>query len=316
MALSRLSIVVPTRDTRGLTLACLAAVARELPRDGEIVVVDDGSRDGSADAIVAAHPTVRVLRHEASRGFSVAANAGLAAATGDVLVLLNSDTEVLPGALASLCRAIEGRPRLAAAGALLVEPDGRAQWSGGAVPDARWLFALASGVAALAARVPGYRRWRPVSGHRTGAVEWVPATAVALRADAWREQGPFDEGFRLYAQDLDLCLRLRAAAWEVAVVADARVIHHRGATVAGLAGATAARQQPELLWTDLLRAIAKQRGPEAAVAAARALRRGAALRIALRRCATPFVARTYRPAWQRDSAAYVRARAALSTTVR
>jgi hypothetical protein len=89
-------------------------------------------------------------------------------------------------------------------------------------------------------------------------------------------------------------------------------MHHGGATVARLPGATAARQHPERLWSELLWVVAKRQGAAAAARAARALRRGAALRIIARRLALPFVPRRRRAAWRRDTAAYGRARAALA----
>lgn len=312
MALPRLSIVVPTHDTRALTLRCLATVVADLPAGAEVIVVDDGSRDGTAAAVAAELPTARVLGLDHAHGFTVAANAGLAAATGEILLLLNSDTEVPPGTLARLLRAFADEPRLGAAGAELVFPDGRLQWSGGRSPDARWLFAAGSGIAAVVGALPGWRRWRPVGGHGGASVDWVPGAALALRAEAWRAVGPFDEAFRLYAQDLDLCLRFRDAGWRVAVIAGARVVHHGGASVGQLAGATADRQHPEHLWNDLVRVMVKRGGAPAGRAAVRALRVGAGLRVLVRRAVTPFVPRERRTAWRRDTDAYARARAALA----
>jgi GT2 family glycosyltransferase len=315
-----LSVVVPTRDTRALTLACLRSLVAELPRDAEVVVVDDDSRDGTDAAIARELPAVRVVALTPPRGFTAAANVGLAAVRGDVRWLLNSDTEVGRGAVAALLAAFAATPRLGIAGAALFFPDGRPQWSGGARPTPRWLFALASGAATLAGRVPGYRRWRPVAGHASASpapgtttpVDWIPGAAFAVRAEAWRAVGPFDESLRLYAQDLDLCLRARAAGFDVAVVPGARVLHHGGATIARLAGATTVGQEPAELWADLVRVVAKREGRADAARAVRVLRAGAALRIAARTIALPAIAAGRRAAWRRDTAAYVRARAALT----
>ncbi len=309
-----LSVVVPTRDTCALTVACLGTLAADLPPDAEIVVVDDASRDDTAAVVARAHPAVRLVRLAPARGFAAAANAGLALARGRILWLLNSDTEVACGAIAALLAAFEASPRLGAAGAALRCPDGTPQWSGGRFPTPRWLFALASGGAAAAARVPGYRRVRPVAGHDAAAVEWIPATALALRAEAWRAVGPLDETFRLYAQDLDLCMRLRAAGFEVAIVQAARVMHHGGATVRRVGAATAASHDPALLWSDLVRAVRKHRGDAAATTALRALHGGAALRLVARAIALPFVPAARRAAWRRDTDVYRRARAALTTS--
>ncbi len=315
MATPRLSIVVPTRDTRALTLRCLATAFADLPAGAELIVVDDGSRDGTAAAVGVEFPTARVLRFDDGRGFTAAANAGLTAASGEILLLLNSDTELPPGTLARFQRAFADDPRLGAAGAELVFPDGRPQWSGGRAPGRRWLFAVASGAAAAAAALPGWRRWRSVGGHGGAPIDWVPGAAMALRAAAWRAVGPFDEAFRLYAQDLDLCLRLRDAGWRVAVIAGARVVHHGGASVGQMVGATADRRHPEHLWSDLVCVMAKRGGEPAGRSAVRALRAGAGLRVLVRRVATPFVPAARRATWRRDTDAYARARAALAYSV-
>src|SRR6185436_3522170 len=97
-----LSVVIPTHDTRELTLACLAALAAAQPPPNEIIVVDDGSSDGTAAEVAASYSAVQLLRHERSRGFTAAANAGAAKTTGDLLLLLNSDTEPAADALCSL----------------------------------------------------------------------------------------------------------------------------------------------------------------------------------------------------------------------
>ena len=146
MADADLSIVVPTRDTAALTLACLASIARAGRARGlEVIVVDDASRDDTVARVQDAHPGARILRHDAPRGFTVSANDGLAAAGGRLLLLLNSDTEIEPGGLDALVDAFAQDPGLGIAGAQLRDPDGAAQWSGGRLPDCLWLFAEASG---------------------------------------------------------------------------------------------------------------------------------------------------------------------------
>jgi N-acetylglucosaminyl-diphospho-decaprenol L-rhamnosyltransferase len=373
-----LSVVIPSRNTRELTLACLASLAaaeRERPELAgggalEVVLVDDAGTDGTAEAVAARHPRARLLRLPSQGGFTVAANRGLAAATGEVLLLLNSDTEVEGAGLPAMLARFAAEPRLGIAGGALRYPDGTPQWSGGAEPGAAWCFALASGLAQAAARLPLYRRLRPASGsprrqeerqgepreqreqqlHRrdqgdraaAGAppVAWVTGAAMAMRRAVWEEVGPLDERFRLYAQDLDICLRAHDAGWTVAVLPELRVLHHHGATVAA-EGATVAQaagrvggdgrsgggggdrggagvggaggsvgaagrgaQQVELLWTDLLRWAAKRGGDRAARRMARALLAGGTLRWLGRCVATPFVPAGARPDFRAGTAAW------------
>lgn len=298
-----LSVIVPTRDTRELTLRCLASLARAAP-EAEVVLVDDGGSDGTAEAAAAAHPRLRLLRLAEPAGFTHAANRGLAAACGELLLLLNSDTEVDAAGLAAVRAGFAASPRLGAAGAALHYPGGAPQWSGGAEPTLLWLFALASGAPRLLGRLPLYRRLKPPGATAGGTVAWVTGAALALRRAAWEEVGPFDERFRFYAQDLDLCGRMRAAGWEVALLPDFRVLHHHGATIGAAAGS---RQDTELLWTDLLRWAEKRHGARWARRAGAALAAGGRARLLARVAALPFVAALRRPAWCAEDEALRRA---------
>lgn len=315
MSRPTLSVVVPTRDTRELTLACLASLAAGGVQGIEAIVVDEASGDGTAAAVAERFPAARLLTSAAPAGFAAAANRGLAAARGELLLLLNSDAEVDPGALAALAAAFAGAPRLGIAGARLRYPDGTPQWSAGREPGPAYLFALASGLPPVLARVPGWRRLRPPSGTCVPdaggllAVAWVTGAALALRRQVWERCGPLDEGYRFYGQDLDLCLAARDAGWQVAVVPGFTVLHHHGATVAGGASGggspapAGGRQRLDLLWPDLVRWAGKRRGPAGARRAARAIAAGARLRLLAHAAALPFLPRRRRDAWRRATAA-------------
>jgi GT2 family glycosyltransferase len=311
----RLSVVVPTHDTRSLTLACLASLRSAGAAEAEVIVVDDASRDGTAEAVRERYSTVRVLRNERAESYTRSANRGLGVAAGELLLLLNSDTEVAPGAWEALDSAFRHHRRLGIVGAALRYPDGAPQWSGGRFPSLLWLFVLAAGVAPLLAPLPGARAVRSVSAAGGGPVDWVTGAAMAFRREVWTEVGALDEGFRLYGQDLDFCTRAREAGWEVAVVPDFRVVHHQGATIGRKAGA-AGRQSPESLWRDLVRWAWKHRGPGWAKRAAVALRAGGRLRLTGRAVAGLFLSGEARKTWRRDSLAYGRALAAVREGIR
>lgn len=304
-----LSIVIPTHQTRELTLACLASVIGHCP-GAEVLVVDDASTDGTAEAIADSYPRVRLLRQPSRAGFTASVNRGLHAAHHDTLLVLNSDTQVLPGSLSALGEGFGAADRLGIVGAQLLYPDGTPQWSGGRSPGLVWLLLLAAGLPPLLARLPGYRRLRPVRGHGGGGVDWVTGAAMALRREVWERVGPFDERFRFYAQDLDLCLRAKAAGWRVAVLPDFRVVHHHGATV-GLREATIAGADPQALWIDLARWAQKQGGDGWGRRARLALRTGARLRILGRRGLVPLIAPERRAAFRGDTEVLRRAERAL-----
>ena len=228
-----LSVIIPTYNTASMTLRCCRAVLAQLPRDAEVIVVDDGSTDGTQQTMPA---EVRVVRLERNSGFAVAANAGVAAARGDLLLILNSDALVQEGALQTMIDAFADE-RLGIAGAQLVNEDGSAQWSGGRTPTLMWMIGVVSGLGRFARLV----RRRKTSAR--SEVDWVSGAAMMLRRQVWKDAGPFNETYRFYCQDLELCLRARERGWEVRVIEEARVVHGLGKTI---------QRGPELLWSDLL----------------------------------------------------------------
>jgi len=166
------------------------------------------------------------------------------------------------------------------------------------------------GMPALLQRLPFYRRLKPLAAPGPAQVDWVTGAGMAIRRQVWEVAGPLDEGFFFYAQDLDFCLRARRAGWEVAVQPEFQVLHHHGATIGQDPGASG-RQQPELLWIDLLRWARKHHGERWAARAGGALRVGAVLRLACRGLASPFVGLPRREEWREDGRALKRALEAL-----
>jgi GT2 family glycosyltransferase len=311
----RVSVVVPTLDTRELALACVESVRRSrLPGGGraEVVVVDDGSTDGTTEALAPLDGEVRVVRNERPTGFSRAVNRGVAEATGDVLVLLNSDTEVEVGALASLAAAFEEDDRLGVAGASLLYPDGTPQWSAGAEPGIAWLFAQASGGGALLGRLPAWRRVKPLHPSAPADVAWVSGAAMAVRRAVWSACGAFDTGYAFYAQDLDFCLRAGDAGWRVRVLPAFRVLHHHGATITAQEGGASGNANLGLLWADLVTWARKRKGPAFAARARAAILAGSGLRLAARAAAVPFLSAGRRGAWRAEIDVIARARRRLA----
>jgi GT2 family glycosyltransferase len=312
---SHLSIVVPTHDTREITLRCLAALEPWATQGTEIVLADDGSKDGTAKAVKERYPTVRILRAEAAQGFTHSANRGVAEAKGELLLLLNSDTEVEAATLPRLFEAFEADPKLGAAGAVLLNPDGSPQWSGGKEPTFLWLFLLTSGLGGVLARLPGYRRLHPLDAEARTTVDWVTGAAMAIPRQAWEAVGPLDTRYRFYAQDLDFCVQLRNAGWHVAIARGFRVMHLGGATIGRDAGATRSAH-PGLLWADLLAWAEKRHGTQWARTARRWMRLGSALRLLARTLGQPWIPQEHRDAWTHETLAFRQAREDLMATER
>lgn len=209
-----------------------------------MIVADDGSTDGTIDVLAREIPEVRVVRLETNGGFARTANAGVGAARGKVILLLNSDAIVETGALAALLAAFDDDPRLGVAGARLLNEDGSGQWSGGRTPTLPWMIGVVSGLGALARVVR-----RGGAGAPKREIDWVSGAAMAFRTGVWQAAGPLDERFLFYCQDIEFCLRAKAAGWAVRIVDDARVMHGLGRTVAA---ESSLQYDPERLWPDLL----------------------------------------------------------------
>src|SRR5437763_1354551 len=120
-----LDVAIVTYECRELALACVASLLEHAPRRGQTVtVVDNGSRDGTAEAVAAAHPAVTVIPLGANRGFSYAMNLGLRRGRAPAMLALNPDTRIGPGALDRLLTVLDERPEVAAVGPRLVREDG------------------------------------------------------------------------------------------------------------------------------------------------------------------------------------------------
>lgn len=297
---SPISVIVPVHNRADLAAQCLTALGRWTTRL-EILVIDDGSTDPGVELLSRAGLAHHWLRNPVAQGFSAAVNRGLRAATGDPLLLLNSDAEVTEGGdraiRTALVREITGGdPALpGAVAARLLYPNGAPQWSGGPFPTRTWLFALASGLGRGArSRLRPFRSNAP-SGFAGGPVDWAPGAALAISRDAFEAVGPFDESYRHYAQDLDYCQRLATAGRSVRVLADWTVVHHLGGSVGHLTDASASAlesvspisrpgasdydgQRLDLLWLDLLHWARRHRGAAWARSARRALLLGGRLR--------------------------------------
>jgi N-acetylglucosaminyl-diphospho-decaprenol L-rhamnosyltransferase len=214
------SYCVVNTNGRELLLACLRAIERTTPPDleHEILVLDNASDDGSAQAVRELGMEVRLIALDRREGKAANDSRLLQEARGEYCLLLNEDSELQPGAVAALLGALQADRRAAAAGAQLLAPDGSE------VPCAWRLPGVGT---ALAGAVFLHRRLTVESGGSgTRPVGWVQSSAMLVRRDAARDVGWLDSRFFVYSDETDFCKRLGDAGWRILYVPTARAVHH------------------------------------------------------------------------------------------
>jgi hypothetical protein len=228
----KVTAVVVSYNTRDDLLRCLASLAAHVRLPLEVVVVDNASTDGSAAAVRAAYPAARVLESPANQGFSAANNAGMRTSSAPQVLVLNSDAELIPGALETLSGLLDARSDLGVVGPRTVNPDGSVQLSFGPdlTPLSEWR--QRSLVLGLRARRPEALREAEQRASREHEPDWVSGSCFLARRAALEAIGGFDEGFFLYEEDADLCRRLRGAGWRILYTPAATVRHALGQSMA------------------------------------------------------------------------------------
>ncbi len=216
-----LSYCVVNTSPRELLVRALDAIAREregLPFATEVLVLDNGSRDGSAEA-AREHPAVReTIALDIRRGKAANDSELLRRARGRYALLLNEDSELCPGATLALWQALQRQPRAACAGAQLRRPDGTTQASA-------WRFPTV--LTALAGAVFLHRLLTVQSrGQRVREVDWCQSAALLVRREAAAQIGYLDPDFFVYSDEVDFARRLRDAGWRSLYVPQAVCIHH------------------------------------------------------------------------------------------
>src|SRR5690606_38177482 len=198
-------IVIVNYNTHDDLARCLASIHDAPPRALQTVfVVDNASTDDSVAHVVARWPTVRVMALDANRGFAAANNVGIRAATAPLVLLLNSDTVVPPGALDTLAERLEATGAVAA-GPLLVDAEGRPEVSFGPMlsPTAELVQRVHVRLAASRGAFAGRYIARLLSRERV--VDWVSGGCLLVRHSAAVEAGLLDERYFLYEEDVDFC---------------------------------------------------------------------------------------------------------------
>jgi GT2 family glycosyltransferase len=227
------TVVVVSYNTRALALEALASARRAAAGlDAAIVLADNGSVDGTPAAARAAFPDVTVLVNADNIGYGAALNRAAALHPAAHLCAMNADVMLEPGCLERLRAFLAAHPECGLVGPALVYPDGAPQASCKRFPTLPTALSELFGLDALAPD----NRWRrrlyyaDLDLGRAQRVDTVSGAVMLIRGEAFRRLGGFDEGFRMYFEETDLCRRLHDAGLGVAFCPAARAVHHHGAS--------------------------------------------------------------------------------------
>jgi GT2 family glycosyltransferase len=224
-----LAIVIVSYNAREHLENCLQSLTAAPPAiPHEVVVVDNASSDGSAAAVRGRWPGVTVIAQTANTGFAAGSNAGIRAARGPLVLLLNNDTIVPPGAIDRLVERLRAHPDAAVAGPRLVDANGVAELSFGPMMSPFNELRQKTALMLHERRVPIASGWLERSRRRECYVDWVSGACLLVRRDAAEAVGLLDERYFLYTEDVDFCAAIRARGQRVLFTPAAEVVHLRG----------------------------------------------------------------------------------------
>jgi GT2 family glycosyltransferase len=265
-----LSIVIVTYNSQTHIDACLTSLSSHPPSvEQEIVVVDNGSTDDTVETLRARWPDIRAIETGENLGFAAGCNVGLRHTSGKFVLLLNPDTLVPAGALDALIAHLAERPDAAVAGPRLVDVNGRAELSFGAMIGPLAEFRQKLLVEGSARDVRLVHAYVERLTRRSHAVDWVSGACLLVRRADAEAVGFLDERYFMYTEDVDFCAAIRARRRRVLFTADAEVVHLRGRSVASVPHATEAAYRRSRLafygkhhprWVPFLRVYLTVRG--------------------------------------------------------
>lgn len=260
--MSDLTIIIVSWNVRDLLERCLNSVDAEIARmedsvTVETIVVDNDSADGTAEMVKRRSPWVRLIEAGANLGFARANNLAQQESWSKYYLYLNPDTEISNGSIAGMMRFLEENDTVAAVGPALLNTDGTLQHSTYPAPTLGrefWRLMHLDWIRNCS-QYP-LEQWRH-NGPRKADV--IQGACLMIRAEALHGVGLLDEGYFMYTEEVDLCLRLRRAGWDLYWLPSLSVLHHGGQSTK-----LASRKMFLHLYRSKLRYFRKQFGPRAA----------------------------------------------------
>jgi len=228
------SVIIVNHDTRELLQRCLKSIIEQtvgIPYD--IIVVDNDSTDGSVEMIRGEFPSVRLVENKENRGFAAANNQAISIAKGEVILLLNSDTEVLDGAIQKTLAFMERCPEASIVGCRLLNRDGTLQPSCRSFPSVWNLFSESFFLYIVFRRTKLFGKYyMSFFDHDSiREVDVVKGACMMVRKEVFDRVGLFDESYFMYSEETDFCYRGKKAGYRVFFYPEGRIIHFEGGSI-------------------------------------------------------------------------------------
>ncbi len=211
---SNICIVIVNYNTGILLTRCLDSIRKEKDDNCRIIVVDNGSVDGSLDLLRADFPEIELIANTENLGFAAANNQAIKQCTEELLFFLNPDTELENGCLKAIRKFMDAHPKVGLAGPVIINRNG-------------------SSHPAVEYRYPGSRYGGGRFDDLPGKIAWILGAAMVARSSVIAAVGGFDTRFFLYSEDIDLCLAVRKEGWQLAQIPEAKVMHLEGQSEKG-----------------------------------------------------------------------------------
>jgi len=227
---TELSIIVVNWNTRQLLSECLQSLYNTISGlSFDVYVIDNASTDDSLVMLAADFPSVQVIRNIENVGFPRANNQAMRVCQGKYFLLINSDAVALPDSIQVMYELAESQPLAGMVGAHLLNSDGSFQASHTNFPNLWQEFLILTGIGRML-----LGSWYPSQGPQEvkgpQVVDYVEGACMFVRAEAYRQVGGMDEGFFMYAEEVDWCYKLKKGGWQVWYHPEARIIHHGSAS--------------------------------------------------------------------------------------
>ncbi|MBI5343722.1 MAG: glycosyltransferase family 2 protein [Deltaproteobacteria bacterium] len=230
----RISMIVVSYNTREITKQCLKSIRDNVRGVSfETICIDNGSDDGTAEMIKKEFPEVVLIESRENLGYAKGNNLGIRRSAGEYVVLLNSDTVILPGAFEGIVKYMEDHPDAGAASPKLLNPDGSIQYCVRTLPDIKTAVFQSLGWHKLFPnnRITARYYRTNLDYDKVLSVDSIGTTCYVVRREALEKVGLLDEGFFMYNVDLDFNKRIKDAGFNIYYLPGSRVMHYGGVSV-------------------------------------------------------------------------------------